>query len=94
MGYSEKIAKIYCIGGMHWYFSSTKSNRTIMSWSSEEFNNFKNNENKYNQKYDEVYISCVFILEEYYFIEHNQVFNDSEINDFKIIEKAQHTTHA
>jgi len=92
IGYSEKIAKVYCLGGLFCYFSSTNSNRTVMSWSSEEFNNFKNNENRYNQKYDEAFISCIFILKEYYFIEHNQIFNDSEINDFKIIEGTQHTT--
>lgn len=84
-GFSEKVAKIYCYGGMPFYFTNIKSNRKTMSWSSKDFDNFKLSENKYNQKYDEAYITYVEINNEDYFIEHNEIFIESEIDELRKI---------
>ncbi|MBZ4190569.1 hypothetical protein [Niabella beijingensis] len=76
---SEKIAKIYCIGGIHMYFTSTKSKRESWSWSSDDFKSFKESESKYNQRYDEAFISYIEIHEEEYYVEHNEKFFGEEI---------------
>jgi len=77
---SKNVSKIYCLGGLHMYFTSTNSKRKSWSWSSEDFNSFEKNEDKYNQRYDEAYISCVKLYQEYYFIEHNEEFGGVELH--------------
>ncbi|MFD0931410.1 hypothetical protein ACFQ0R_02245 [Psychroflexus salinarum] len=89
--FSVKVAKVNCIGGMHMYFSSTKSKRESWSFSSLDFNNFKENSENYNLKYDEAYISTVGFYDEVYFIEHNSEFNSEEINELEEL-KTLHTT--
>lgn len=89
--FSVKVAKVHCIGGMHMYFSSTKSKRESWSFSSLDFNNFKENSENYNLKYDEAYISTVEFYDEVYFIEHNSEFNSEEINELEEL-KTLHTT--
>lgn len=78
--FSKKIAKIYCIGGFHFYFSDTKSVRSRLGWSSKDFKVFENNPQKFNKKYDEAYLSYFSKWEEEYFIEHNEEFSEDEIN--------------
>ncbi len=77
--FSDNISKIYCIGGFHWYITNTRSKRTSMSWSSSDFDIFKNGSVQYNVPYDEAYLSQLKILEEDYYIEHNEQFSDEEI---------------
>jgi hypothetical protein len=81
--FSIKVAKVYCIGGMQMYFSSTKSKRDSWSFSSLDFNSFKKNPENYNLQYDQAFISTVKIYDEVYFIEHNLEFNDDEINELE-----------
>lgn len=78
--FSDIIAKIYCIGGFHFYFSNTKSKKSKIGWSSEDFKVFKNSTEKYNRKYDEAYLSLFKKWDEEYFIEHNELFTELEIN--------------
>lgn len=89
-GFSEKVSKIYGIGGLLMYSSSTKSNREIWSWSSEDFNKFESSKTSFNQTYDEAYISCIKLYGESYFIEHNEKLNDNEIKELEIL-KTLHT---
>ena len=88
--FSIKIAKVYCIGGMQMYFSSTKSKRESWSFNSLDFNSFKENPENYNLQYDQAFISTVEIYDEVYFIEHNSEFNPDEINE---LEEVKNTTH-
>jgi len=90
-GFSEKVAKVYCIGGLHMYFSSTKSNRESWSWSGLDFKKFKESEQNYNFKYDEAFISTITLYDEDYFIEHNEEFEIDEINELEMM-KTLHTT--
>ncbi len=82
-GFSDKVAKVYCIGGMSMYFSSTKSKRESWSYSSLDFNNFEENPENYNLQYDEAYISTINFYEQVYFIEHNLQFSSAEINQLE-----------
>lgn len=83
---SEKNACIYCYGGLKWYFTSVKSNRKSMSFDSQVFIEFESNLEQFNLKYDEVFISWVKIHSEIFFIEHNELFSESEIEGLKNIE--------
>lgn len=86
-GFSDKVSKVYCIGGIHVYFSSTNSKRENWSWSSTEFNKFETSENAFNQTYDEAFISCVELCGESYFIEHNEKLDENEIKELEILHK-------
>jgi hypothetical protein len=79
--YSNKIAKVYCFGGLHWYFTDIESKRRKMSWGSADFKVFKNGSAKYNAKYDEAFLSHLRILDEDYYIEHNEEFTAAEIEE-------------
>jgi hypothetical protein len=50
-----------------------------MSWSGADFKKFSESSQKYNQKYDEAYISVFLINNEYIFLEHNEILTDEEI---------------
>jgi hypothetical protein len=81
IAHSSKIAKVYCFGGLHWYFTDIETKRRKMSWSSSDFEVFKNGSAKYNVKYDEAFLSHLRILDEDYYIEHNAEFTATEIAD-------------
>ena len=61
------------------YFTDRKTNRTKMSWSGLQFSNFSKSKQKYNQKFDEAYISVFSIGTEDYYAEHNELLEESEI---------------
>lgn len=77
---SEKTVKVYC-GNIFWvYFTDRNSNRKSMSWSSLDFKNFSEAENLANQPYDEAYISVFYFDDEPYYVEHNELLTEDEIN--------------
>lgn len=75
----EKIVKVYAGHGILMYFTDRNTNRTKMSWSGLQFSNFSKSKQKYNQKFDEAYISVFSIGTEDYYAEHNELLEDSEI---------------
>jgi hypothetical protein len=79
--YSDKIAKVYCFGGLHWYFTDIQTKRTKYSWSSHDFKVFEEGSIHYNVKYDEAFLSHLKIMDEDYYIEHNDEFNEDEIEE-------------
>ena len=83
--FSEKIVKVYCMGGFHWYFTNTRSKRIKGGFSSKDFDIFKNGIVKYNVIYDEAFLSSFKYLDEYYYIEHNDEFNKTEIEGLEEI---------
>lgn len=85
--YSDKIAKVYCIGGLHWYFTDTQTKRKKMSWSSKDFDILESGSKKYNVKYDEAFLSYISVGEEDYYIEHNEEFSENEINELDKISR-------
>lgn len=89
--FSSKVAKIYCMGGLPMYFSSTDSNRKSWSWSSKDFNDFQENKTAYNQQYDKAFISVIELKEEVYFIEHNEKFSESEILELEMVKTIHRT---
>ncbi|MCL6264930.1 hypothetical protein [Flagellimonas myxillae] len=86
-GFSESVAKVYCMGGLHFYFSSTKSNRNKMSMNGLDFKEFKESPQNYNLTYDEAFISTIELHGECYFIEHNEKLNESEIQELEKLRK-------
>jgi hypothetical protein len=89
ISYSEKIAKVYCIGGLHWYFTNIKTVRKKTAFASADFDVFKDGTKKYNVKYDEAFLSHLKICDEDYYLEHNEEF---DINEIRELEKIS-TTH-
>lgn len=81
---SEKIVKVYCYNGILMYFTDRNTNRTTWSWSSEDFDRFIEATEQVNLSYDEAYISVFNFLGEKYFVEHNEMFDVSEVR--KIID--------
>lgn len=77
--FSEKIVKIYCLGGFLWYFTNADSKRTRTSWSSEDL---KISNDKMNIPYDEVFLSHIKIEKEDYYIEHNEELSEEEKETF------------
>lgn len=78
ISFSDKVAKVYCIGGLHWYFTNTKTVRTSQKWGSDDFDVFKNEHIKYNVPYGEAYLSYFKIWGEDFYIEHNNTFSEAE----------------
>lgn len=85
---SKKVVKIYTYGGLQMYFTDRKTNRKALSWDGMEFKQFEESNEKFNQNYDEVFIS-VFTYnirdnkQESFFVEHNECLNDYDINLIK-----------
>ncbi len=85
---SKKVVKIYTYGGFQMYFTDRKTNRKELSWDGMEFKQFEESNEKFNQNYDEVFIS-VFTYDigdnkqESFFVEHNEGLNDYDINLIK-----------
>lgn len=82
---SEKIVKVYCMGGFHWYFSTTESVKNDRHFSSADFNIFKNKDIKYNVPYGKAFLSFFNIWNEDFYIEHNLIFTPEELNGLDAI---------
>lgn len=61
------------------YFTNRNTNRKQLSWSGEQFDGFSKSKQKFNQQFDEAYISVFSKEEKDYYAEHNEVLEDSEI---------------
>lgn len=83
---SEKISKIYCYGCWNWYFTNNQSNRLSSNIDSDDFEIFKGNE-KYNVTYEEVFLSGFEISKENFYVEHNEKFDEKEIEVIKALVK-------
>ena len=75
----EKITKVYCTQGLSMYFTDRNTNRSVMSWSSDDFKNFAESQTPINQHYDEAYISVLRFGDTPYFVEHNDPLEIEEI---------------
>lgn len=76
--YSNKIVKMYCIGGLHWYYTNESTKRTKNEWSSTDFTPEKIS---VNTPYDEVYLTYFNISGDDYYIEHNEKLGKEEIDN-------------
>lgn len=83
---NDKITKCYVHDGLLFYFSDRNTNRKSMSWSGMDFKAFKESSYKYNQNYDEAFISVFNINGIVVFAEHNSIFDYSEIEYLQEIE--------
>ncbi len=81
---SNKVVKIYVYDGVIEYFTDRKINRNRYSTSTLDFIHFRENSDKFNQKYDEAFISVFsFKVEdknEFFYIEHNEKLNMYDID--------------
>lgn len=77
---SDKISKVYHLGGLLMYFTNVDSRRTKMEWSGFVFKEISEKENPINCDFDEAYISYFVIDDDLdIYIEHNEPFEESEI---------------
>ena len=81
---SNKVIIIYTYGGMQMYFTDRKTNRKSKCYGGVEFLEFEKNEKKYNQEYNNVFISVFeYVIntekKQKFFIEHNELLNEEDI---------------
>lgn len=80
----KKVVKIYTYDGIRMYFTDRKTNRIDDSWNSKDIKQFEKNNEKFNQNYDEAFIS-VFKYDidenddEIFFVEHNELLDVKDI---------------
>lgn len=80
---SNKIAKVRHGLGIFTYFTNVRSKRLSASFNSETFRDLKDSTSHHNVIYDEVFLSYFKIREEDYFVEHNEILTDAEIELIK-----------
>lgn len=89
----KKATKVYCHNGMLYYFTNENTNRKAHGWRGMDFERFKNNEDKFNQRYDEAFISVFEVNNSVYYLEHNDPLDNDEItfisNNIKRIENEE-----
>lgn len=82
---SNKITNIYFNACPISYFSNISSKRKKFEYNSEEFNKLSKSKNKINVNYQGVYMSLFNILDNNYFVEHNELLDDNEIKELNML---------
>lgn len=82
---SDKVAKVYTSVGLIQYFTNRNTVRKNMSWDSRDFQKFKECKPSSNIPYDEAFVTHVLLNKESFFIEHNELFDNEEIEIIKSI---------
>lgn len=82
---SNKITNIYFNACPISYFSNISSKRRKFEYNLEEFNKLSKSKNKINVNYQGVYMSSFNILDNNYFIEHNELLDDNEIKKLNML---------
>lgn len=88
---TEKISNIYIYGGLTWYFTDIESKRRSTGHNSNDFKNIK--DKKYNISFQEVFLSGLEVCGELFYLEHNEKFNSSEINQLNSIVENFNTSY-
>lgn len=76
----NKIVKVYALDGVLMYHTNKETNRKSHSWSTEDFNRFGKSDKLINQKYDEAFISVFSFMDELYYAEHNDLFQQMDVD--------------
>lgn len=82
---SNKVTKVYTLDGFIQYFTNRNTLRKNMSWDSRDFQKFKECNSPSNMPYDEAFVTHVLLNKESFFIEHNEPFENDEIEMIKSI---------
>lgn len=77
----EKVVKVYSYNGIMMYFTDRNTNRKAMSWSGFDFKEFSEAKNPVNQPYDEAFISVFPFNDTDFFVEHNELLAEAEIEE-------------
>ena len=75
-----KFCKAYSHNGLKMFFSDKNTIRSKRSYDGRTFQTFCKSPQKYNQPFDEAFISVFTISDKCYYMEHNEKLTDSEIN--------------
>ena len=81
---NSKFCKAYSYDGLKMFFSDKKTVRSKLVFDSRTFQQFKKSSVRYNQPYDEAFISVFTVDDEFYYMEHNEALTKQEI--FKLLE--------
>ena len=76
----NKIVKVYALNGVLMYHTDKETNRKSHSWSTDDFNRFGKSNKLINQKYDEAFISVFSFKDELYYVEHNDLFQQMDVD--------------
>ncbi|MDR4496650.1 MAG: hypothetical protein MRK02_01795 [Candidatus Scalindua sp.] len=82
---SDKVVKVYTSGGFLQYFTNRNTVREKKSWDSRDFHKFKEYKSQSNIPYDKAFITHVLLNKKSFFIEHNEPFENDEIEKIKSI---------
>lgn len=77
---SEKVVQVHCYDGLTTYFTDRRTNRTATSWSDMDFKAFVEAKDRFNQPYDDAYISVFKFAGEQFYIEHNEKLNADDVD--------------
>lgn len=77
---NNKFCKAYSYDGLRMFFSDKKTVRSKLAFDSRTFQQFKKSSAKYNQPYDEAFISVFTVGDEFYYMEHNEALTKQEIS--------------
>lgn len=80
---SNKISKIYMLGGLLWYLSDVSSPGEYTGFSSEDLSRVKDSSTKINSKYKESYMSYFDFDDGGLWVEHNELLNELDISGIK-----------
>ena len=80
---SEKVINVYTFLGLNHYFTDRTPNRLRISFNSSDFQEYEKAVCKFNQKYDEAYISVFTFDEMTFWVEHNEQLSEDDIHRIK-----------
>lgn len=75
----DKVIKVYALNSLLMFNTEIKTNRKKLSWNGNDFLAFKLSLQKYNQQYDEAYISVFSFCGDTFWVEHNVLLLDADI---------------
>lgn len=81
-----RVSNFYYQNGWGWYITTYESKHIGIALGSEVFKKFLDSNNKFNQKYDNIYISVVTMYDDNLLIEHNELLSEKEIDSLVQLE--------
>ncbi len=82
-----KVTNFYYADGLGWYLTTYKSAYQRNCFGSSEFKKYLNEDMRFNQKCEKVYISVVSMYDDKLFLEHNEALTENEVELLIELEK-------
>lgn len=82
-----KVTNFYYMDGLGWYLTTYKSACQRNCFGSSEFKKYLNEDMRFNQKCEKIYISVVSMYDDKLFLEHNEALTENEVELLIELEK-------